>query len=202
MTVAQLKSLCKEHGLKVSGKKSDLQERLRPHMPSEKPKEETPREGGAKNDDWDMMTEGDLRDALAARGLSPKGNRDDLMQRLRKDDAYASGIINSTAPKGREDFIALSDLLEKASKEDGSTLADILAEVKEKAQAVSKHVDVTISSIGLDPIKYTAGGAPSVTADVLRDLAGDPFADPPKYGKVRTLFLLVSFRLAMFRKSH
>jgi hypothetical protein len=38
--------------------------------------------------------------------------------------------------------------------------------------------------LGLKPEKFTVGGAPSVTADVIRKLAGDPFADPPKYGTV------------------
>jgi SAP domain len=175
MTLPQLKALCKEKGLKVSGKKGDLQERLRAEMPP-KP---------SAKDDWDLMTENDLRDALAARNLSRKGNRDDLLQRLRVDDAYAAGMIKSSDPQGREDFIALSDLLEEAaSKEDGSTLAEILAEIKQKSQTAPKYVDVTVTSINLDPIKYTAGGAPSVTADVLKTLAGDPFADPPKYGTV------------------
>ena len=32
MTATQLKALCKEQGLKVSGKKDDLKERLREHF--------------------------------------------------------------------------------------------------------------------------------------------------------------------------
>ena len=32
------------------------------------------------------------------------------------------------------------------------------------------------------------GGAPSVTADVLRKLAGDPFGDEPKYGTAYDFF--------------
>lgn len=187
MTVAQLKALCKEKGLKVSGKKADLKERLREQMPPT-----TIGQDGREKDDWDIMTENDLRDALVARGLSRKGNRDELLARLRADDAYTSGIIESSSPKDREDFIALSDLLEEASREDGSTLAEILAEVKAKASAPNKHMDVTVSSLGLEPIKYTAGGAPSVTADVLRTLAGDPFADPPKYGKVCTILIMLA----------
>ena len=57
--------------------------------------------------------------------------------------------------------------------------------MKEKSNAEPKYVDLTIKSIGMKPEKFTAGGAPSVTADVLRGLAGDPFGDPQKYGKVR-----------------
>ena len=45
-------------------------------------------------------------------------------------------------------------------------------------------MDITITSLGMEPDKFTSGGAPSATTDVLRKLAGDPFADPPQYGKV------------------
>ena len=55
----------------------------------------------------------------------------------------------------------------------------------------SKFIDVTIESLGLEPVKYTAKGTPSVTADVLRQLAGEPFADPPKYGLVRVAYFTV-----------
>jgi DNA polymerase-1 len=40
----------------------------------------------------------------------------------------------------------------------------------------------------MKPTKFTAGGAPSCTADVLRGLAGDPFADPPNYGSAYKFF--------------
>jgi hypothetical protein len=45
-------------------------------------------------------------------------------------------------------------------------------------------MDVTIRSLGMAPEKYTVGGAPSVTSDVLRKLAGDPYEIPPNYGTV------------------
>lgn len=190
MKVAELKALCKENNLKTSGRKAELIGRLRDHMPqptfgnSREAKESKPSE----LDIYDSMTENDLRDALVARGMSRKGNRDELLQRLRRDLNYVDGMMKTSSPKHRDDFIALSDLLEEASKEGGSTISEILAEVKSKAQAEPKYVDVTVTSLGLEPIKYTANGAPSVTADVLRDLAGDPLANPPKYGTAYNCF--------------
>ena len=63
-----------------------------------------------------------------------------------------------------------------------------MADLKAKAQEEPKWVDVTIPSIEMEPFKFTVGGAPSVTADVLRKLAGDPFGDEPKYGTAYDFF--------------
>ena len=40
----------------------------------------------------------------------------------------------------------------------------------------------------MEPKTYTAGGAPSVTAAVLKKLAGDPLGDDPKYGTAYEFF--------------
>ena len=47
----------------------------------------------------------------------------------------------------------------------------------------------------MTPTKFTAGGAPSVTADVLRGLAGDPTLDDPKYGAVSNPRMMISIQL-------
>ncbi|CAN0143192.1 unnamed protein product, partial [Hapterophycus canaliculatus] len=47
---------------------------------------------------------------------------------------------------------------------------------------MTKFRDLTISSLGMQPIKFTASGAPAVSMDVLRHLAGEPHENPPKYG--------------------
>jgi SAP domain len=180
MTTVHLKAVCKEKGLKLSGKKAELIGRIREHFGIGKPTGKK----NVHNDEFDAMTENDLRDALVVRGLSKKGNRDELIERLRNDIDYTNELTEASKPNNRDDYIALSDALQAAAKEDGSSLAQILEEVKKKTTAESRYMDVTITSIGLEPIKYTAGGAPSVTAPVLSALAGDPFAIPPKYGKV------------------
>jgi hypothetical protein len=74
--------------------------------------------------------------------------------------------------------------LEDAAK-DSSAINDILSEIKEKTETEPKFLDVTIRSIGMTPEKFTSGGGPSATADVLRKLEGDPFEDEPKVGTVR-----------------
>jgi hypothetical protein len=58
-----------------------------------------------------------------------------------------------------------------------------LKELDEKKKATAKYIDIKIKSIGMAPEKFTSGGSPLVTANVLWELAGDPFSDPPKYGK-------------------
>lgn len=166
----------------MSGKKAEIQERIRADLLPETKSKQTSGEDG-----FDSMTEEDIRDCLVARGLSNKGNRDQLLERLRSDITFASQLEESTLPKDRDAYMVISEALEAAAKEGGSALSQILAEVKQKIHVEPKHIDVTITSVGFEPIKFTAGGAPSVTADALRSLAGDPFADPPQYGKVSAI---------------
>ncbi|CAN0457357.1 unnamed protein product, partial [Discosporangium mesarthrocarpum] len=47
---------------------------------------------------------------------------------------------------------------------------------------LGKFKELTISSLNLKPVKYTASGSPAVSMDVLRVLAGTPLDDPPAYG--------------------
>ncbi len=181
MKVAQLKILCKENGLKISGKKSELQERLRGHYLASSTDEST---AMLPADDFDTMSDDDLRDACTARNLERDGTRKQLLDRLRQDTSYSLELFSATADRSSDGYLTISKALEAAAKSDGGVLKEILDDLKEKSNAEPKYVDITVRSIGMKPEKATAGGAPSVTADVLRGLAGDPFADPPKYGKV------------------
>ena len=188
MKAAQLKELCKAYGLKVSGKKSDLQQRLRGHFLST----DVVTSANTIADDYDLMSLEDLRDACNARGLSPKGKKASLMKELRKDDSYAREILAETTINSNEDsslvYRQISQTLEEAIVRGGNdALKDILAAMKAKNEEEPKYVDVKITSLGMTPEKFTESGAPSVTADVLKKLAGDPFANPPKYGKVSYL---------------
>lgn len=183
MKVAQLKTLCKEHGLKVSGKKAVLQERLREVVAAASP--EAPQSDAKPVDEFDGMSEEDLRDSLVARGMPSHGTRPDLIDRLRKDISFTEQALDSQPPMDREGYLSISKALEAAAERDGGAISDFLRELELKKQEVPKFVEVTIKSIGLTPTKETTGGAPSVTADVIRKLAGDPFADPPRYGTVR-----------------
>ena len=177
MKVSELKAFCKKFGLKVSGKKSELKERIRGYYlknPGEKNQEPV-------QDDYDKMSEEDLRHSLVARGLKDTGTRKQLLERLRDDSAYALELLSASHPKDKSTYDTISEAL-KAAVETDEALKKILDNVQEKSRAKPKFVEVKISSIKMEPLKYTNGGAPSVTADVIRQLAGDPFGNEPKYG--------------------
>lgn len=172
----QLKALCKEYGLKVSGKKIELQERLRGHFLAAGQ--------DIQQDDYDSLPDAELKDICATRGLADNGNRKALLERIRQDVSFTLELLSASTEGSTDGYKSISEALEAAAASDGGTLKDILKDLKAKSQEEPKWVDVTIASIGMIPTAFTAGGAPSCTAVVLRGLAGDPFADPPQYGLV------------------
>jgi hypothetical protein len=182
MKVTQLKAFCKDCGLSSAGKKSELQERLRHYLAQGNQKPDT------KNvDDLDSMTEEDLRHALISNGIQPTGSKAELIERYREDQAYLT-VLNSVQPTSdRDSCIIVCNQMELAAKKNGGVLLEYLNEVKANMNKIPKYIDVTVQSLGLKPDVYTAGGAPSVTANVLAQLAGKPFADPPIYGSVSFL---------------
>lgn len=189
LKAVQLKEHCKELGLKATGKKSELQDRIREHFQSV-----AAGQGNniAANDDekFESMSKQELKEIAISRSLSSSGTKEDLIARIEEDIEFTRELVRtqpspSSGKHDNTDYVALSRVLEEAASRD-ITLSGYLAELQEKANVVPKYVDVTIESIGLKPEKFTAGGMPCVTADVLRTLAGDPFADPPRYGTVST----------------
>ena len=168
MKVAELKELCKVKNLGTSGKKADLITRLLEVQDATGPVSSD--KAKLVTDDLDDMSLEDLRDAAKGRMLPYTGSREEVLERMRQDIQMAKDIQEDNQPIGRDGFVALSHLLEMKAKEIVPT--------------IPKFVNVKITSMGLVPEKFTVGGAPSVTADVIRKLAGDPFADPPKYGTV------------------
>ena len=162
MKATELKALCKEKNLKVSGKKKDLVDRLLDHA--------TISEDENVTDDLDSMSLEDLRDASIARGILHLGSRDEVIERLRQD------IQMMREMQEENHRIALNNLAELTTQED--------------VTKVSKFVTVRITSLGLVPDKFTALGTPSVTSAEIKKLAGDPFADKPKYGTVRTRLII------------
>ncbi len=182
MKAVQLKGLCKEFGLKTSGKKEELQTRLREHLLSSSKASDEAGALAEKQNELDVMTDRDLSDSCAVRGLSSEGTREELLERLREDIFYAAQVAAATPANANS-----NNFLVNALEASGSAAAkEIMDSIREKSMAEPKFVEVTITSIGMAPEKYTAGGAPSVTSDVLKKLAGDPFRDPPKYGSVST----------------
>jgi hypothetical protein len=184
MKATQLKTLCKERGLKVAGKKAELKERLKEHFIASAQPAPPASPVDSQFDDIDSMPDEDLRDALTARMQSGAGTREELLSRLKSDIEFTSGLLTATSPDDRDGYIALSEALEHAAKNEGGAITEYLNELKQKSQELPKHIALTVTSLNFEPEKFTAGGAPSCTADVLRKLAGDPFGDPPTYGTV------------------
>jgi len=178
MSAVQLKQLLKENKLKMSGKKEELKERLRGHFLQ-----------GGEIDSYEVMTVQELKDALTVRGLSTTGKKSTLITRLKEDSAFTLELLTSSnTPNTVDGYKTIAEALEAAAERGGvdSELSKILEEVKHKSTE-SKYVDVTVSSIFMTPQKFTAGGAPSVTADVLRGLGGlDP--ENGEYGTAYKFF--------------
>ncbi|KAG7362751.1 DNA polymerase I [Nitzschia inconspicua] len=181
MTAAQLKALCKEYELKVSGNKADLKQRIREYL-LETPSAEMP------YDELNEMSLQELKQSLAGRGITVDDTMDpaSMINILRNDMQFMSELqtVVSADFTGHDTIL---DALQAAASQGGAT-HEILANLKEKSMEEPKFLNVTIKSLGMKPLKYTAGGAPSVTADVLRQLAGDPSADPPRYGSAYDFF--------------
>ena len=175
MTAVQLKALCKARGLKVSGKKQELQDRLRGFLLNE----------DIMMQDLDEMTDEELRQTCIATGLSDKLTRAQAIKQLKRDRDYQCELLGQVDLNSDDGVNRLSNALLKA-KEHDPALAQAL-EISASSK-VSKNIDVTITSLGMTPTVFTAGGTPSVTANVLRSLAGDPFHDPPKYGSAYQFF--------------
>lgn len=179
MTSTQLKALCKEQGLKVSGKKSELQDRLREHFLQSS-------QQAAVEDEFDAMSDKELRHTLGVRGLDVDGDRSKMLERLREDIEYIRQLETSMPVDEESAYRMIKEAFEAAASKGGAA-QEIFAEIEAKSKEEPKFIDVKITSLGMTPDKYTVGGAPSVTADVLRGLAGDPYEDPPKYGSVRKI---------------
>lgn len=206
MKTDELKVLCKQCRLKVSGKKAELQQRLRGYYQSLGSGGGTYDESNSKvraknDDDYDSMSTKDLRDACCARGLTSTGKKSALVKELRLDDEsireYAaahmpdssSTALSNTALSCSATHRKISELLEEvAASGENDALKSILAGIKAKNMEDPKYVNIKITSLRMEPDTFTASGAPSATSDVLRKLAGDPFADPPVYGKAYDFF--------------
>ena len=160
MNASNLKVLCKEYGLKVSGKKSELQQRLRGHfqlMAMDSSNLSTV-------DDYDSMSLEDLQDACQSRCLHlPNANKKALVKALREDDSMSREIAaqfsnnKDTSTRDRQ----ISEMLEAAAEAGGhDILRGMLADIKAKNEEEPKYIDVTIKSLGMTPEKFTVSGAP------------------------------------------
>lgn len=178
MSAVELKHICKMNGLKVSGKKADLQERIRGYLLN-------PPESPTLN--FDEMSFEELKDQCKIHGLPYDGTEKEMRTELKNDCAYSFQLGSASTPNSKNAYEIIGNSLQKKA-ENNEILQEILNKIGAKKAAGSKFIDVTITSIGMKPEKYTVGGAPSVTSDVIKTLAGDPFRDKPKWGTAIEFF--------------
>uniref|UniRef100_M4B1K4 DNA-directed DNA polymerase family A palm domain-containing protein n=1 Tax=Hyaloperonospora arabidopsidis (strain Emoy2) TaxID=559515 RepID=M4B1K4_HYAAE len=55
--------------------------------------------------------------------------------------------------------------------------------IEEGKLKAKKKRNITIRGLGIPPTHFTASGLPAASAEVLKELAGHPNANPPKYGR-------------------
>jgi DNA polymerase I-like protein with 3'-5' exonuclease and polymerase domains len=178
MSAVELKHICKMNGLKVSGKKAELQERIRGYLLN-------PPESPTLN--FDEMSFDELQDQCKNHGLPYGGTEKELRDELKNDCAYSLQLGSASTPNSKNAYETIGNSLQKKA-ENNEILQEILNKIGAKKAAGPKFIDVTITSIGMKPQKYTIGGAPSVTSDVIKTLAGDPFRDKPKWGTAMEFF--------------
>lgn len=173
------KQICKKLGLKQSGQKADVQQRLKDYfrdLPSRQRAAEIER-------DLESLSDQDLRDALASRGLRVRKNqkREKMIEELQRDIETAKILLDSPEADPSDGYSALMAVFDEAAKlDDGSPLSEYVKSKTTKKDPKYVQVEITSLDVGLEPSVYTAGGAPSVTAPVLKKLAGDPASG--KYG--------------------
>jgi hypothetical protein len=189
MKSAELKIRCKEFGLKTSGKKAELQERLKNHYMTLASKP-------VIQDDYETMDVEDLKDTLIGRGINADGTREELIKMIRNDAQDMEELKQNIAYDHKAGYEGLCDILYAMERKNGA-LAELIEAQNKKATKVPKNVELKITSIGLQPETFSAGGAASTTAAVLQKLAGDPYADPPRYGTV-SAGVVVSLFLFLF----
>ena len=98
--------------------------------------------------------------------------------------ALARRRLSKAEQEGNENNIAeCADSLSKlAPKSSLITVENIEQHIAEGKDRALKSREIWIKGLGLSPKKFTKSGWPQVSADVLKELAGKPLADPPKYG--------------------
>lgn len=123
---------------------------------------------------YSEMTFEELCGHLKARGVQPPPTLERALELLKDDDDYIRQLQNLPAARAtRKSDVVFDKAVRGASPSPNKDVVYMLPR-----KVVSKRTNgkrrVTIFAQGLEPIKYTASGWPSVTADVLRDLAGNP----------------------------
>ena len=122
LTVAQLKELLGEKGLKKSGPKADLVKRLeeayekptketKPTKTTKKVESESVEEGST---DYSTLKVAELKELLAARSLKKSGNKVELVRRLQEYDDEAMKVVEDKPKKDKKTKEVKGQLSKKA----------------------------------------------------------------------------------------
>lgn len=180
MQSAELKQLCKERGIKSSGKKGDLIESLQSF--------------DKQVQDVMLLEYDDLLQRCIARGLDIDGFEQIDVARIFVSSEVAASKKNAKAKK-------LNDNLEIPLSQE-TTNTNIVPSEAPAVQGVKKYREITIKSIGIKPTDFTGTGQPQVSAAVLKKLAGkNLFGDGKLYLASHTyLFVLLNTDNYLYRK--
>ena len=93
--------------MKVSGKKAELQERLRGHfLAAGQDSNEM------QQDDFEELPTDELKQICVTRGLSPDGTRKALLERLRQDVSFALELLSASAEGSTDGYRSITEALE------------------------------------------------------------------------------------------
>lgn len=164
-------------------------------------------EATVPQDEWETMSLTELKAACKEHGFKVSGTKAQLQGRLRGEEVDYSAewkamtkeeLQNAASARAlNPDAKATKTQLVKMLTEDSIAMAAINQGVKEQEAAAaaaapqekwSKFRDITVVGLGMTATKTTAAGQPATSADVLRKLAGDPEADPPRWGDAHDFF--------------
>jgi len=193
-TVAALKDALRARKLKLGGKKAELRQRLVDDLGAYRAAAASAAASAAPAPPpaapahpihavYAGLDDAGLRAAAKARCLDvPRGApRDLLLAALTDDDAYAASLAAFLDSAAAEAALGAAPAAPPPPLDDGE-----LFEVPRPAAKRTRKL--LVRSVGLTPAKYTTSGAPSCTADVLRELAGRPTDEPPVYGAAHAGF--------------
>ena len=179
LSQVELKNLCKLNGLRQAGNKAEVKERIRGFLLAPPDR---------MSEDVDVMTLDEVIDMCRVRGIAHNETNEKQMRKsLKEDNNFSQGLLSANTPNSVNMFETIRHALQSLA-ENNPELQMTLDKICAKKESTPKYIDVTVTSLGMKPEKFTAGGAPSVTSDVIKTLAGDPFRKEPKYGTAMRFF--------------
>mmetsp|Transcript_2053 Transcript_2053/g.3152 ORF Transcript_2053/g.3152 Transcript_2053/m.3152 type:complete len:1034 (+) Transcript_2053:232-3333(+) len=124
-----------------------------------------------------------LRAHLLARGISPPEARDDVLEILRKDEAFVRELRKQQRELNKENE-PMAEIIESTAEDiiTANERADEWFELPVAKPSKKSKITVYAVTDQLQATKFTASGYPSVTAAVLTELAGTEDKPGPAYG--------------------